>query len=225
MIGREICGRVLVITLVLTAAFAVGCRGRQYGHVLDPDHNDMVGSHAAGAAIYKPLVDESMAKLLGRHAHGIRPVSLDEDATNPLRVCFIGVENASIEELGDFREEIYEHIDTHLSQSQLFQPISKRFVDAGLRESRLRPDELFLPKNQRIFATMLEEEGHPFDFLLYAKITSGTTRNNKDYQRDYRLTLELVNIHNGNNDKESALLRKGYHKSKLGKWKNYKHQD
>lgn len=224
MIGRDFYAKTLTASLVLAAALMVGCRGSQYGHVLDPDHKDMVGSHTAGAAIYKPLVDESMAKLLGRHAHGIRPASLDEEATNPLRVCFIGVENKSSEELGDFREEIYEHIDTHLVQSQLFQPISKRYVDAGLRESRLRPDELFIKNNRRMFATMLEEQGHPFDFLLYAKITSGTTRNNKDYQRDYRLTLELVNIHNGNYDKESALLRKGYHKSKLGKWK-YKHAD
>ena len=60
-----------------------------------------------------------------------------------------------------------------------------------------------------------------FDFLLFAKITSGTTRSNKDYQRDYLLTLELLDIHTGEALKESADLRKGYHKSKLGELKHY----
>ena len=57
----------------------------------------------------------------------------------------------------------------------------------------------------------------PFDYLLYAKLTSGTTQQNGDYQRDYLLTLELVNIHNGEFLKESAKLRKGYHHSWLGR--------
>ena len=63
--------------------------------------------------------------------------------------------------------------------------------------------------------------GQPFDYLLYAKLTSGTTNQNGDYQRDYLLTLELVNIHNGEFDKESARLRKGYHKTWLGKVLKY----
>jgi hypothetical protein len=59
------------------------------------------------------------------------------------------------------------------------------------------------------------------DYLLYATITSGTTSNNKDYQRDYRLTLELTNIHTGDYEKECATIRKGYHHTRLGKLKNY----
>ena len=48
--------------------------------------------------------------------------------------------------------------------------------------------------------------------MLYAKITSGTTRKRKDTQRDYMLTLEMVNVKTGDYDKESATLRKAYHR-------------
>ena len=54
-------------------------------------------------------------------------------------------------------------------------------------------------------------------------VTSGTTRSNKDTQRDYLFTLELIDIHSGHADKESAEIRKGYHKTKLGAIRKYGH--
>ena len=51
--------------------------------------------------------------------------------------------------------------------------------------------------------------------------TSGTTQNNKSSQKDYQLVLEVLDIHTGDFDKESATIRKGYHKTGLGKLKNY----
>ena len=53
------------------------------------------------------------------------------------------------------------------------------------------------------------------------KLTSGTTNSNGDYQRDYLLTLELINISTDESHKVSAKVRKGYHKSVLGRLKNY----
>ena len=58
-----------------------------------------------------------------------------------------------------------------------------------------------------------EQMGQPFDYLLFASITSGTTCNNDKFQRDYLLTLETVNIQTGEPDKESATIRKAYTKS------------
>ncbi len=63
----------------------------------------------------------------------------------------------------------------------------------------------------------MEQASQPFDYLLYAKLTSGTTRTNKDYQRDYLLTLELLNVHTGDYDKESETISKGYHHSRLSR--------
>ncbi len=59
----------LIATLAMT-----GCASHQYGHILASDDQDMVGSHAAGAATWNPLVDESVAKLLGRCPPAIQPV-------------------------------------------------------------------------------------------------------------------------------------------------------
>jgi len=199
----------------------VGCRGRQTAQVLKPGEADMVGSHAAGAETFKPLVDEAVARLLGRHSQAVQAASVNGQPA-AMRICFVGVENKSVEEIGDFKEQIYQAIDTEISQSGVYQPISRRFVDAGLQETRLRPNDLMVPQNMRAFAASMEQMGQPFDFLLYATLTSGTTRSNKDYQRDYLLTLEMVDVRTGQYDKESAQLSKGYNASTAAKLRNWK---
>ncbi|MFO0928712.1 MAG: twin-arginine translocation signal domain-containing protein [Gemmataceae bacterium] len=196
------------------ALFLTGCRS-QHAHVISDCKQDMVGSCAAGAETYKPLVNEAVGKLLMRHGDPVQLTSTNPPG--PKRICFVGIENRSAEEMGDFKDQITEVIDTKIVESKVFQPISRRFVEVGLRTVRLRPDELFLPMNQRQFLAVMEQQGQPFDYLLFASLTSGTTRNNSDMQRDYLLTLELVDIKTGAPDKESATLRKGYHKSLLNK--------
>ncbi|QDT09936.1 penicillin-binding protein activator LpoB [Stieleria marina] len=216
---------------------AAGCAGRQYGHLLANDDKDMVGSHAAGAATWNPLVDESVAKLLGRCPTAVRPVTFDSDglsqnmtigsavhaplAVGPANVCFIGIENKSAEEMLDFKDQLYERIDSQINSAESFRVVSRRMVDAALVETRLRPDSLFLPNNRTAFANALGQQGTPVDYLMYATITSGTTDRNRTSQRDYLLTLEMVNIHTGDTVKESAKIRKGYSKSRVGKWWNY----
>lgn len=204
-------------------AFALtGCRGRQHAHILEDDDENMVGSHEAGSSVYEPLIGEAVEKLLGQEVASIQQAGFNDGALQPKRVCFVGIENKSSEELGDFKDQIYELIDSKIVEAQAFEPISRRFVETGLRTAHLRPDELFLPANQRTFAEIMEKNGNPIDYLLYASVTSGTTRSNKkDYQRDYLLTLEMVNIHTGVPVKTSAKIRKGYHKSVLGKLEHY----
>jgi hypothetical protein len=211
-----------IIPLAITAVvLATGCRGTQFARVIQPGEKEMVGSHAAGQETFRPLVDEAVIKLLGRHEPAAvhRQVSAGPELLPPpkMRVCFVGVENKTAEEIGDFKEQIYESIDTRLLECGTCVPISRRFVEAGLRETRLRPDQLFIPENMRMFVGMMEQQGQPFDYLLFAKLTSGTTRENKDYQRDYMLTLELINVQTGEQDKQSASLSKGYHQSWMGR--------
>jgi Peptidoglycan-synthase activator LpoB len=177
----------------------------------------MIGSHQAGQETFRPLVDEAVTKLVAGHAipPQTRMVSAGPEVLPPpkIRVCFVGVENKTSEEIGDFKEQIFECIDTRLLECGTCAPISRRYVEAGLRELRLRPDQLFVPDNLHMFAGLMAQQGQPFDYLLFAKLTSGTTRANADYQRDYELTLELVDIRTGEQDKQSAMLSKGYHHS------------
>ena len=211
------------VLLTGAAAWTAGCRGKQVAHVLT-DQDDMVGSHEAGAETWKPLVAEATSKLLGRQQADIQQVA-HEGGLPPgdvrKRICFVGVENKSTEELGDYREQLYEQIDSIINESKTFGVVNRRFVEAGLKTTGLRPDDLFVPNNRRNFVAAMEQLEQPFDYLLFAKVTSGTTENNGDYQRDYLMTLELVNVTSGDFDKESAELRKGYHKSKLSKLRNY----
>ncbi|OUW77666.1 MAG: penicillin-binding protein activator LpoB, partial [Saprospirales bacterium TMED214] len=175
----------------------MGCAS-QYGHILAEQDKNLVGSHAAGAATWNPLVDASVAQLLGRCPPAVQPATFTnastftnaasalEDgvfnsatagltpgiaaplATGPASVCFIGIENKSAEELGDFKDQLYERIDTQINSAETFRAISRRMVDAALLETRLRPDALFLPANRAAFAAALGRQGAPVDYLLYA---------------------------------------------------------
>lgn len=213
--------QIACICLMAVVAFC-GCRNRQHAHVLNDTDKDIVGSHEAGAETWKPLIQESVAKLLGRAHSDIHTVSYVNGQGVPVRkVCFVGVENKSAEAIGDFREQIYEHVDSLVGQSDQFRMISRRYVEAAMGECRCDPASLVLPARQAQLQAALERVDQPFDFLLFAQITSGTTRSNKSYQRDYLLTLELLDIHSGESLKESAELRKGYHKSKFGERRLY----
>ena len=227
--------RVLVASaFVAGTVLTVGCAGHQYGHLLTNQDKDMVGSHAAGAATWNPLVDEAVAKLLSRCPPPVQPVGFESTGEIPLdpavgaaltpgpaNVCFIGIENKSAEEMLDFKDQLYERIDSQINSVGEFRGISRRMVEAALRETRQRPDSLFLPANRQNFAAALGRQGTPVDYLLYATITSGTTDRNKSSQRDYVLTMEMINVHTGDYMKESAKIRKGYSKSRAGKWWNY----
>jgi len=208
---RSFCRRLALVAL--SAGGLGGCRGNQYATVRDPAKEDMVGSHAAGAETFKPLVEEAVSKLLARQC--APTVGLAGEVLPPQvkRICFVAVENKSAEEIGDFKDQLYQTIDVKISQSQMFQPVNKRYVDAGLMQCRLRPDVLLVPHNMRTFAAIMEQQQQPIDYILYATVTSGTTRSNKDMQRDYQLTLEMVKVSDGSYEKEIATLSKGYHHS------------
>ena len=47
---------------------------------------------------------------------------------------------------------------------------------------------------------------------------AGTTHENKDTQRDYLLTMEMINVRTGEYDKQAAELSKGYHHSRVGRF-------
>lgn len=208
----------VLAVLLATAWMLAGCRGRQFAHVLSDRHNDMVGSHEAGAETFNALVENSVAQLLARQGEATETVT---GIPGPKRICFVGVENRSQEEIGDFKDQLYENIDSSISSSGMFQTISPRYVESGLRQLRLLPEDLMIPARQAEFQSVMQRLDQPFDYLLFAKLTSGTTESNRSYQRDYVLTLELVNVNDGSYDKESAKIRKGYHTSRLGKLSNY----
>jgi len=186
---------------------------------------DKVGSNRAGAEVYNPMVRASIDKLLARAAREpIQQVSYlggPEFHTGKRKVCFIALENASVEELGDFKEHIKSAILEGISQSEQFEIVSDRAVTAGLRALTLRPDDLFMPENRRMFVNIMGQGGTPVNYLLFARITSGTTESNRDMQRDYSLSLELICTETFVPIIESTPMRKEYNnsvKGKVGNW-------
>src|SRR5262245_27578182 len=100
------------------AVLVAGCKSTKYARVLKPGEREMVGSHQAGQETFRPLVDEAVTKLVSRHAQPpqMQQVSMGPELLPPpkMRVCFVCVENRTAEEIGDFKEQIYECIDTRL---------------------------------------------------------------------------------------------------------------
>ena len=225
--NRAVCsfGYGLVVLAACVLSFA-GCE-TQKGKLVDSSTPDRVGSHKAGSEVYDPAARAAVEGLLAQVAgEPIRPEEVgavvgqivEGDWTR--KVCFVGVENAGGEELGDIRESLAETIRTMISQSDQFEVIDSRMVAAGLRETGLRVDDLLLPDKRSRFAAALGEMAAPFDYLLFAKVTTATTRDNVDSQVKYTLTLDLTNIHTGSSTRHTVELKKHYNKSVKAKLKD-----
>ena len=212
-----------ITTLLFCGVVLAGCMGTQ-ARLMHRGEADKVGSNRAGAEVYNPMVRDATGRLLARAA--VEPAIQQVDYAPNLsqakrKVCFISLENASVEELGDFKEHIKTAILEKVSESDQFEIVSDRAVTAGLRVLSLRPDDLFMQENMRMFTSAMGRGGTPVDYLLFAKITSGTTESNRDMQRDYKLTLELINTQTFVPVIESTPMRKEYNnsiKGKIGNW-------
>ncbi len=227
------CGRAVrsylraFVFLAACAVSVVGCE-TQKGKLVDSSTPDRVGSHKAGSEVYDPAARAAVEGLLAQVAgEPIRPEEVGavvgqivEGDLTKRKVCFVGVENAGGEELGDIRESLAETIRTMISQSDQFEVIDSRMVAAGLRETGLRVDDLLLPDKRSRCAAALGEMDSPFDYLLFAKITTATTRDNADSQVKYALTLDLTNIHTGSSTRHTVELKKHYNKSVKAKLKD-----
>ena len=190
------------VAVVVLALAVVSCAGPQ-GRIMEDSEQDHVGARAAGAAAFDRLVTGSVSKLLGSHhaAHA---------GAGKLKVAVLRIDNASAEELGDWQEQIFDLISTSVNQSGRYETVSVRYVDAALRETRLRRDDLFLPAKRRQFLGILERDDNPAQVLLFPKLSSGTTRGDGIGQRNYLLTLELVDVASGKDYRVAERIRKAY---------------
>lgn len=193
----------IVATLLVCLALGA-CKSGPRARIMSDADQDYVGSRAAGTATYDRLVNGAVQKLLRLHSASNR-------GTSRLKVAVLPIENKSGEELGDWDDHLYELIDTSINRSERYRTVSLRFVNEVLRETRLRPEQLMLPKYRRAFMAALETKGRPVECLLFPVLTRGTTHAGGGVtQRNYMLTLELVDVQTGWNDKVSERLRKEY---------------
>ena len=222
-----------VSVFVGTATFSLlGCRGPTKARIKGEYEKDRVGSDKAGAEVFNPVVAAVVAKMIARvEATPMSPnmyaqVQYQDQNGYPVnpapvrRITFISIENQSAEELGDYKDHIKEIISQKIGESPAFEMVSDKAVSAALRQSGLRPDDLFIPANLKHFRNEMGANGE-FDYMLFAKLTSGSTQDNADMQRDYMLTLNLVDVNTYKEIKESEPISKEYLKSlrgKVGSW-------
>jgi len=170
---------------------------------------ERVASNPFNAELHSSMVRETTGKLLARVAsqpiqqvaHHGRPakrtigfVHLDStrSAHSVHNAHNANNNESNNNELGDFREPIRLAILEAISQSDQFDIANHRVASAGLLALNLRPDDLFMQENMRMFTHTMRQSGTPIDYLLFARISSGAAENSQGTQRDYALTLKLV---------------------------------
>ena len=193
----------VLLALAVAAPLLSSCN-LPSARILKPSEPDAVGARAAGAATFDQLLRGAVNKLLLSHG------AARQADTKPT-VAVLRGENASSEELGDWQEQVFDKISTSINESGRYSTISLRYIDAGLRESRLRRDDLFIPAKRRVFLDVLETAKVPAQILIFPKLTTGTTElGPRKAQRNYLLTLELVDIATGKDFRVSEEVRKAY---------------
>ena len=191
-----------VLTVAALFALTSGCA--ETGRVMTPDEPSLVGSRTAGADVYNRLIDETLRKLLESANRSGGPKKL---------ICFVDIENKGAEELAENKAAIYEQIDTIIVESGVYTPVSRRYVEAALRQTGLRPDEIFLGQGRQQFMLVLGSQGMTPDYLLWGTVTNLSTDGVDLRQREYLLTMELVNAYTGMTEaKKSSKMRKEYTK-------------
>ncbi len=140
-------------SLILGATLLAGCRGTS-ARIMNPWEESGTGSDKAGGEVYTPIVAATTDKLLARAQElPLRQVAYNApDGYQRYKICFVGLENLSSEEMGDFKEHINATINQRIVESQQFEVLHDRAVAAGLHKIGCRSDDLFLPANRRLLS-------------------------------------------------------------------------
>lgn len=174
------------------------------GRIKADDEGTLVGSQSAGADIYNRLIDETLKKLIDQTKGTVAGKKV---------VCFVDMENKGAEELGANKDAIYEQIDTILVESRVYTSVSRRFVEAALRSTGLYPGDIFLGPGRKKFMKVLGSQGITPDYLLWGTVTNLSTFGAQLNEREYMLTMEMVDAHTGLTEaKKSFKMRKEYKK-------------
>ena len=76
-------------------------------------------------------------------------------------------------------------------------PLPAEYVDSVLRETGLRVEDVFLHRGHEEFVSVLRARGQAPDYLLFGIITTGTSIDGDTRQRNYQLTLRMVDAESG----------------------------
>jgi hypothetical protein len=180
-----------ILVAMAAALLAAGCAGPS-ARVKSGDEGDLVDVRKGGTETYKELIRKGVSELLAEHR-----LTLGNSAEKVM-IAFVGVENRSSEELGEFRASMNNEITTALVNSRLYSMLSMRAVDAAKRESNIRSvDDLTVARPREAFLGVLNKDGQAPQYLLFGEVTSMTSSGNNARERTYQLTLQMMDSSNG----------------------------
>lgn len=202
----------LVLSLAVAAATFSSCAS---GRVMSSNEDSMVGAEGAGSEVYNEAVRSVLQKVLDDHSQKFL-----HNAAGKWNVAFVGIDNKSAEELGDFGGSIYANVEDVIGNSELYSVVAQQYVEAALQATRLTPNQLFLEEPRQKFMSVVGKNGKLPDVLLFAIVTTQTTRGGKDLlgredsERTYQLQLNFVDAQTGElvTTKKSDQIRKAYKK-------------
>jgi len=181
--------RAIALLLILASACA-------YARPKPESEPDLVDAHKADIPTFTQLVMKSTTAL-------IEQVSVPARTRGKYLVAFVGIENESREPLREAAAALPDKIREQLFKSGVFDMITMRLIEAARHEASLsRSEDLFIPSKRRKFVDVLESEGSTPDYLIWGKFTSMTSEGSEGLiydkkQTRYRLSLEMVDLHNG----------------------------
>jgi hypothetical protein len=191
---------------LLLAIYLLAACGQPKGRVKEGDEGDLVGSRTAGAETYNRLIADATRKLLESAAN-----KQSGRGNDILKIAFVGIENRGSEELGDIREATNQEIETVIFQAKRYDIIAQRYVSHALKTLGMQAEDIFLKNGREDFVGVLRQEGQTPDFLMWAVYSTQSTSGEKERQRDYLLTLELIDAASGRIvEREMAKVRKAY---------------
>jgi hypothetical protein len=178
--------------LAAAALLAAGCTGPS-ARVKSDDEGTLVDATRGGTETYKELIRKGVTDMLQEHR-----LLLSATAAEKPMVAFVGVENRSSEELGEFRSAMNNEITTALVNSRLYTMLSMRAVDAAKREANVRDvADLTTARNRESFLSVLNRDGQPPQYLLFGEVTTMSSRGAGERERTYQLTLQMMDSSNG----------------------------
>lgn len=209
------------------ALFSSGCR-LQEGKIVSSDTANRVGSHKAGSEVYEPVAEAAFAGLIAELDQAAPTIEDDaqfevrgEKEMKRLKVCFAGVENSGGEDMGDLRENLNETIRSLISQSDRFEIVDERMMAALLRKSGMRLDDLLVSDNLTAFLESADKDTEWIDYILFAKVTTATTKDNSDSEVHYSLNMDLVDVHTGASIRHTEQMKKHYNRSVKAKFQDF----
>ena len=150
-LARSLTAKGSVAALLFLAAFAstalVGCFGGK-------------GDSENVAAVSSPAVEKATSEAL-QELQRLTVLNGKQNAT----LCFLGVSGKG--DLGGLSEAARQQIET----SSSFRLLEKSAVQAALKESNVRANNLFIPAERKKFVAAL---GEPVDYLLAGYVEKGS---------------------------------------------------